>query len=70
MKSINVQYHHTTQSFNLYYHSIWEWAQNLLQNDQLEPYWVWDAQKLYKLNSEDFVHFYDEPWTADRFWEI
>jgi len=70
MKSIDVQYHHTTQSFNLYYRPIWEWAQDLLQNAQLEPYWVWDAQKLYKLDGEDFICYYDEPWTADRFWEI
>ena len=60
MKSITVQYHHTTQSFDLHYCPIWEWAQDLLQNAQLELYWVWDAQKLYKLIGEDFVCFYDE----------
>ena len=33
---------------------------------------VWNAQRLYRYSdqSKSFVRFYDEPWTANRFWEI
>jgi len=49
---------------------IWEWALDLLENPLLAPHFVWDAQRVYKHNGMEFERFYDEPWTADRWWDV
>ncbi|KAI6105102.1 hypothetical protein EV401DRAFT_2060642 [Pisolithus croceorrhizus] len=36
----------------------------------LAPYFVWDAQHVYKYSGKAFEHFYDEPWMADHWWDI
>ena len=43
---------------------------DLLNNPHLAPHFVWDAERLYKHNGAEFERFYDEPWTADRWWDI
>jgi hypothetical protein len=44
----------------------------MLQNPDLIQHFEWDACRLSKFDeqSASWVRFYDEPWTADRFWEI
>ncbi|KAG1802204.1 uncharacterized protein HD556DRAFT_1196826, partial [Suillus plorans] len=49
---------------------IWEWALNLLENPLLAPHFIWDAQCVYKHNGAGFERFYDELWTADRWWDV
>ncbi|KAG2156288.1 hypothetical protein DEU56DRAFT_867752 [Suillus clintonianus] len=52
----------------MHYHPLWDWALDLLQDRRLVPHFVFDAQCLSKFNEERFVHFINEPWTADAFW--
>ncbi|KAI6103321.1 hypothetical protein EDD17DRAFT_1778697 [Pisolithus thermaeus] len=56
--------------YEVFMHPVWEWALDLLQNELLAPYFVWDAQCVYKYSGKVFKHFYDEPWTADHWWDI
>ena len=43
---------------------------DLVRNPLLALYFEWDAQRLFKYNGTEFVRFIDEPWTADRWYEI
>ncbi|KAG2748068.1 hypothetical protein P692DRAFT_20735372 [Suillus brevipes Sb2] len=42
---------------------LWDWVLDLLKH------FVFDAQHLYKYNRTCFTHFFDEPWTANTFWD-
>ena len=46
--------------------------ESLLSNKELVSHMVWDARRLYRYDekSKSFIRVYDEPWTADRHWEI
>ena len=67
---VTTQYKNEERTYNLYARSIWEWALDLLQNPQLAPHFVWDAQRLYKHDGEKYERFFGEPWTGDRWWDI
>ncbi|KAI6006711.1 hypothetical protein F5J12DRAFT_720979, partial [Pisolithus orientalis] len=56
--------------FKMYYHSLWDWACNLLKDSGVGPYFVFDAQHLSKFNGTSSVHFINEPWTANKFWDV
>lgn len=64
------EYSGTQYNFDVWTRSIWEWSLDLLQNPELEPYFVWDAEKLFKFDGTQFVQFVDEPWTGSRWWDI
>ncbi|KAG1862822.1 hypothetical protein DFJ58DRAFT_715227 [Suillus subalutaceus] len=67
---ISVSYNDTIQQFDLYYRDLWEWAANLLRDPRLFPHMVFDVQCLSKFNGETFIHFVDEPFTANTFWNV
>ncbi|KAG2068362.1 hypothetical protein BDR04DRAFT_1119853 [Suillus decipiens] len=48
---------------------LWDWACDLLKDHCLGPHFVFDAQCLYKYDRQDFMHFFDELWTANAFWD-
>lgn len=41
-----------------------------VQDPLLAPHFTWDAQRLSKYNGTDWIRFYDEPWTADKFAQV
>ncbi|KAG1889501.1 hypothetical protein F4604DRAFT_1674126 [Suillus subluteus] len=53
----------------MHYRPLWEWALDMLQDQCLVLHFVFDEQQLYKFNGTCFVHFIDEPWTANTFWD-
>lgn len=55
-------------TFVVYYRNIQDWAVNLVQDPIVGPNFVFHAQRLSKFDGTTFVRFYDEPWTADDFW--
>ena len=57
-------------TYEVHARSVWQWVVDLLNNPHLAPHFVWDAERLYKHNGAEFERFYDEPWTADRWWDI
>ena len=56
--------------FEVHTRPVWDWALDLIANPQLAPHFVWDAERVYKHNGEEYEHFYGEPWTCDRWWDI
>jgi len=58
------------EEYEVFFRPLWGWATDLLDDPQLAPFFVWDAQRLSKFNGTSFVRFFDEPWTADRMWNI
>jgi hypothetical protein len=65
---VSVKHHDETHKFEIHYRPLWDWALDLLQDKHLAYHFVFDAQRLSKFNGEQFIHFIDEPWTADAFW--
>ncbi|KAG0702765.1 hypothetical protein DFH29DRAFT_982269 [Suillus ampliporus] len=57
------------QTFLLFHHLLWDWATDLLQDPQVGPHFIFDAQRLSKFNGEKFIWFIHEPWTANAYWE-
>ncbi|KAG1769707.1 hypothetical protein EV702DRAFT_1181706 [Suillus placidus] len=65
-----VPYKKEERVFEVHACPLWDWALNLLDNPLLAPHFVWDTQRVYKHDGMDFVRFFDEPWTGDRWWDI
>jgi hypothetical protein len=65
-----VTYKKKEQVYEVHARPIWDWALDLLDNPLLAPQFVWDACRVYKRNDTEFEHFFDEPWTGDRWWDI
>lgn len=57
------------KTFQLFHRSIWDWAVDLLQDPQVGPHFVFNAEQFSKFNGDKFVRFIHEPWTANAFWE-
>ncbi|KAJ6467793.1 hypothetical protein C8R45DRAFT_1055381 [Mycena sanguinolenta] len=68
--NVVVPYKKTLPSFEMFARPLWSWALDLIQDPCLAPCFVWDAVKMYRHNGTMFVRFWDEPWTADAFWNI
>ncbi|KAG1868959.1 hypothetical protein DFJ58DRAFT_714136 [Suillus subalutaceus] len=62
--------HDITCVYQVHALSIWEWVLDLLENPLLAPHFAWDAQHVFKHNGTRFERFYDELWTADRWWDV
>ncbi|KAI6137403.1 hypothetical protein F5141DRAFT_1185983 [Pisolithus sp. B1] len=56
--------------FPVYHHSLLDWAFDLLKHPTMGPQFVFDVKCLFKFDGSTFVHFIDEPWTADKFWNL
>ncbi|EIW77891.1 hypothetical protein CONPUDRAFT_157070 [Coniophora puteana RWD-64-598 SS2] len=72
---INLEHKKDEIELNFMGRDLWDWSLDLLHNEQLAPHFVWDAQRVYKHNGRlgpesNYVRFIDEPWTADRWWDI
>ncbi|KAI0739985.1 hypothetical protein C8Q80DRAFT_1222134 [Daedaleopsis nitida] len=51
--------------------NLWDYTQDLLRDPYIVSQMEWDAQKLSRrLPDGTFERFYDEPYTAERFWEV
>ncbi|KAL1754191.1 hypothetical protein FB107DRAFT_276040 [Schizophyllum commune] len=50
--------------------SIMEWMRSLAADPALKDYFVWNAQRMYIHNGQRFERFVDEPYTANRLWNI
>ncbi|KAG1786171.1 uncharacterized protein HD556DRAFT_1434837 [Suillus plorans] len=68
-EEVVVPFQGVDQTFPFFHCSLWDWAVDLLQDREVGPHFVFDAQQLSKFNGEKFVWFIHEPWTASAFWE-
>ncbi|KAJ7835622.1 hypothetical protein B0H13DRAFT_2240067 [Mycena leptocephala] len=67
--TVTIQYKDEDKTYNTYVRPLWDWARSLIQDPRLASSFIWDAEKAYKFDGETYVRFYQEPWTADAFWE-
>ncbi|KAI9443747.1 hypothetical protein BJY52DRAFT_1206738 [Lactarius psammicola] len=68
--NISVPYKGVDQTFAMPHRPLWNWAVDLILDPQLAPHFEWDAQKVFKHDGENVTRVYDEPWTADTFWNF
>ena len=65
-----MSYEEDKRKFDVHYRPLWDWALDLLNNEQLSPYFEWDAQRLFRFDGSSYKRVFGEPWTGDRWWEI
>ncbi|KAG2159321.1 uncharacterized protein EDB93DRAFT_1237492 [Suillus bovinus] len=66
---ISVPHRDQEHNFDVWYRPLWDWACDLLKDPHLGLHFMFHAQRLYKYDRQDFVRFFDEPWTANAFWD-
>ncbi|KAG2151677.1 uncharacterized protein EDB93DRAFT_1240030 [Suillus bovinus] len=59
--NITVPYKKEQQVYETHALPLWDWALDLLANPLLAPHFN---------NGRKFEHFYNEPWTGDRWWDV
>ena len=71
-RTITPKYKAESREFEVWVRPISEWAEEMLQDEDLINHFVWDAERVsnFDSGSGSWVRVVDEPWTADRFWEI
>ncbi|KAJ7278682.1 hypothetical protein C8J57DRAFT_1434112 [Mycena rebaudengoi] len=67
---IAVPYKTGEQTFEMHARPLWDWARDLIQDPSLSSYFVWDAERAYKYDGDNFVRFFTEPWTANALWDV
>ncbi|KAJ7922455.1 hypothetical protein B0H13DRAFT_2230481 [Mycena leptocephala] len=67
--TVTIKYKDEDKTYDTYVRPLWDWARSLIQDPRLASSFVWDAEKAHKFNGETYFRFYQEPWTADAFWE-
>lgn len=67
---MKASYKNVDRTFELHYRSLWDWALDLLNDEHLAPHFEWDARKVFKFNGEEWVRFFNEPWTGNRWWDV
>ncbi|KAL1660152.1 hypothetical protein GGF50DRAFT_63773, partial [Schizophyllum commune] len=68
--TVKVEHRGYEGTYQLYHTDLWDWMWTLVTDPNLAPYFVWNAQRLYRWNGTKWVRFFDEPWTGNRFWRI
>ncbi len=49
---------------------MWDWVVQQIEDPKLAPFFHWDAQKLWIYDGHRWVRFWEEPWTAEMFWDV
>jgi Plavaka transposase len=66
---VSVPYKNEAKTFHVPCQSLWDWATDLVSHPQLADHFCWDAERIYKIDSQSSTHVFHEPWTADAFWD-
>ena len=67
---VTVQYKGEDVSHDFYCCDVYQYLKDIVCNPYLFKEMVFDAQILSKFNGQEFVRFYDEPWTGKRWYEL
>jgi hypothetical protein len=52
------------------YRDPWKWILALIQDESLAPWNMWNAVKKFYCHGDNEERIYDEPNTADVWWEV
>ncbi|KAJ3977305.1 hypothetical protein EV361DRAFT_879617 [Lentinula raphanica] len=71
-EEISVPYRGLTECFDVYYRPLWDWTLELLMDPRIAPNLNWHARRLFRYHkaSGTWKRFVNEPWTANRWWEV
>ncbi|RPD68252.1 hypothetical protein L226DRAFT_527358 [Lentinus tigrinus ALCF2SS1-7] len=67
---IEVPYRKGTLEFDVHTRSSWQWALALIKDTTLAQHITWHAVKQFKFTDGEWVRFWDEPNTADYWWDV
>ncbi|TFK18535.1 hypothetical protein FA15DRAFT_709784 [Coprinopsis marcescibilis] len=69
-QSYTVAYKNEDVEFNVWTRPIWGWVKELLQDRAIVSQFEWNAQKVFRENSDGTTtRIFTKPWTADSWWE-
>ncbi|KAI0091220.1 hypothetical protein BDY19DRAFT_934569 [Irpex rosettiformis] len=68
--TISAPYNNVNYQFQFHHRSLWDWVVAQVEDPKLAQHFHWDAQHLSKFDGTKWVRFYEEPWSADMFWEV
>jgi hypothetical protein len=55
---------------DLWMQPIFNWCLELLDSPKIVGQFRWNAERISRHNGEEFIRIFNEPWTANRWWEI
>ncbi|KAL1741517.1 hypothetical protein HDZ31DRAFT_16776, partial [Schizophyllum fasciatum] len=58
------------ESYEMHHTSMLDWARSLVTDPELKDHLVYDAQRMFIHNGQKFERWVDEPYTANRLWNI
>ncbi|KAH9039002.1 hypothetical protein EDB85DRAFT_1860186 [Lactarius pseudohatsudake] len=67
--TVSVSYNDEELKFDVYHRALWDWATDLVQSSQLATHFHWDAEKIFRCDEGSSVRVFNEPWSADAFWD-
>ncbi|KAH9017269.1 hypothetical protein EDB85DRAFT_2203032 [Lactarius pseudohatsudake] len=67
--TVSVSYNDKELKFDVYHRALWDWATDLVQSSQLATHFHWDAEKIFQCDEGSSVRVFNEPWSADAFWD-
>ncbi|KAH9010864.1 hypothetical protein EDB84DRAFT_1570105 [Lactarius hengduanensis] len=67
--TVSVSYNDKELKFDVYHRALWDWATDLVQSSQLATHFHWDAEKIFRCDEGSSVRVFNEPWSADAFWD-
>jgi hypothetical protein len=67
---VSAEYKGTKYEYQFYHRPLWDWIVSQVKDRKLAQFFHWDAQRLYKYDGSRWIRFYEEPWTADLFWDV
>ncbi|KAF8266326.1 hypothetical protein EI94DRAFT_1803249 [Lactarius quietus] len=57
-------------NYDVYHCPLWDWATDLVQSPQLAPHFRWDAERIFRCYEGLSIRVFNEPWSADDFWNV
>ncbi|TFK16685.1 hypothetical protein FA15DRAFT_606591, partial [Coprinopsis marcescibilis] len=71
-ETVRATYDNEVKEYTFHCRPLLDWAFNLVRDPLLLRYFEWDAQRLFKYDEsqQKWVHFINEPWTADLWYDI
>lgn len=67
---VTASYKGTAYRFTFEYREPWEWILSIIQEESLAPVTMWNAVRKYYCSGDFEERIYDEPNTADTWWNV
>ncbi|KAI0814933.1 hypothetical protein BC629DRAFT_1436013 [Irpex lacteus] len=68
--TVSAVYKKTRPEYDFHHRPMWDWVVQQIEDPKLAPFFHWDAQKLWIYDGHRWVRFWEEPWTAEMFWDV